>query len=121
MLDFSATYTDQYQLAMSQVYFKKGQKDHTAIFDYYFRKLPYNGGYAIFAGLQDLLKIIENLKFNDKDLEYLKKQDFDDDFLQYLKDFKYLLLILYRNSEFGSGRGRGFSHTAYFAGRSRYY
>ena len=89
MLDFSATYTDQYQLAMSQVYFKKGQKDHTAIFDYYFRKLPYNGGYAIFAGLQDLLKIIENLKFNDKDLEYLKKQDFDDDFLQYLKDFKF--------------------------------
>ncbi|MGW1454168.1 nicotinate phosphoribosyltransferase [Salegentibacter agarivorans] len=89
MLDFSATYTDQYQLAMSQVYFKKGQKDQTAIFDYYFRKLPYNGGYAIFAGLQDLLKIIENLKFNDKDLEYLKRQDFDDDFLQYLKDFKF--------------------------------
>jgi nicotinate phosphoribosyltransferase len=89
MLNFSATYTDQYQLAMSQVYFKKGQKDHTAIFDYYFRKLPFNGGYAIFAGLQDLLEIIENLKFSDKDLEYLKKQDFDDDFLEYLKDFKF--------------------------------
>ncbi|SKB52996.1 nicotinate phosphoribosyltransferase [Salegentibacter holothuriorum] len=89
MLDFSATYTDQYQLAMAQVYFKKGQKDHTAIFDYYFRKLPFQGGYAIFAGLQDLLEIIENLKFNDKDLEYLKKQDFDDDFLEYLKDFKF--------------------------------
>jgi len=89
MLDFSATYTDQYQLAMAQVYFKKGQKDYTAIFDYYFRKLPFNGGYAIFAGLQDLLEIIENIKFSDKDLEYLKKQDFDDDFLQYLKDFKF--------------------------------
>ncbi|PKD21456.1 nicotinate phosphoribosyltransferase [Salegentibacter salinarum] len=89
MLNFSATYTDQYQLAMSQVYFKNGQKDHTAIFDYYFRKLPYHGGYAIFAGLQDLLKIIENLRFSDKDLEYLKKQDFDDDFLEYLKDFKF--------------------------------
>ncbi|MBI6120781.1 nicotinate phosphoribosyltransferase [Salegentibacter maritimus] len=89
MLDFSATYTDQYQLAMAQVYFKKGQKNHTAIFDYYFRKLPYQGGYAIFAGLQDLLEIIENLKFNDKDLAYLKKQDFDDDFLEYLKNFKF--------------------------------
>ena len=89
MLDFSATYTDQYQLAMAQVYFKKGQKNHTAIFDYYFRKLPYQGGYAIFAGLQDLLEIIENLKFNDKDLEYLKKQAFDNDFLEYLKNFKF--------------------------------
>ena len=89
MLDFSATYTDQYQLAMAQVYFKKGQKDYTAIFDYYFRKLPFNGGYAIFAGLQDLLEIIENIKFSDKDLEYLEKQDFDDDFLEYLKDFKF--------------------------------
>ncbi|WP_289022377.1 nicotinate phosphoribosyltransferase [uncultured Salegentibacter sp.] len=89
MLDFSATYTDQYQLAMAQVYFKKGQKNHTAIFDYYFRKLPYQGGYAIFAGLQDLLEIIENLKFNEKDLAYLKKQDFDDDFLEYLKNFKF--------------------------------
>ena len=89
MLDFSATYTDQYQLSMAQVYFKKGQKDYTAIFDYYFRKLPFNGGYAIFAGLQDLLEIIENIKFSDKDLEYLKKQDFDDDFLEYLKDFKF--------------------------------
>ncbi len=89
MLNFSATYTDQYQLAMAQVYFKKGQKDYTAIFDYYFRKLPFNGGYAIFAGLQDLLEIIENIKFSDKDLEYLKKQDFDDDFLEYLKDFKF--------------------------------
>ncbi|MBZ9728252.1 nicotinate phosphoribosyltransferase [Salegentibacter sp. JZCK2] len=89
MLNFSATYTDQYQLAMAQVYFKKGQKDHTAIFDYFFRKLPFNGGYAIFAGLQDLLEIIENIKFSNKDLEYLKTQDFDDDFLDYLKDFKF--------------------------------
>jgi len=89
MLDFSATYTDQYQLAMSQVYFKQGQKDHTAIFDYYFRKLPYNGGYAIFAGLQDLVQVIEGLRFNEKDLEYLGKQDFDEDFLEYLKNFKF--------------------------------
>lgn len=89
MLEFSATYTDQYQLAMSEVYFKKGQKDHTAVFDYYFRKLPYDGGYAIFAGLQDLLKIIEGLRFNEKDLEYLKQQDFDPGFLEYLKDFKF--------------------------------
>lgn len=89
MNNFSATYTDQYQLSMAQVYFKKGHKDHTAIFDYYFRKLPYQGGYAIFSGLEDLLEIISKLKFNESDLEFLKLQGFDDEFLKYLKDFRF--------------------------------
>tara|TARA_R100000935_G_C2733884_1_gene123107 strand:- start:13 stop:207 length:195 start_codon:yes stop_codon:yes gene_type:complete len=64
MLNFSATYTDQYQLAMAQVYFQNGQKDTTAVFDYFFRKLPFGNGYAIFAGLEDLLEVLENLRFN---------------------------------------------------------
>ncbi|WP_026932786.1 nicotinate phosphoribosyltransferase [Christiangramia echinicola] len=89
MNNFSATYTDQYQLSMAQVYFKKGHKDHTAIFDYYFRKLPYQGGYAIFSGLEDLLEIISKMKFNESDLEFLKLQGFDDEFLKYLKDFRF--------------------------------
>ncbi|MGA8855439.1 MAG: nicotinate phosphoribosyltransferase [Christiangramia sp.] len=89
MNNFSATYTDQYQLAMAQVYFKKGHKNHNAVFDYYFRKLPFNGGYAIFSGLEDLLEIITNLRFNEKDLEFLKLQGFEDDFLKYLKEFKF--------------------------------
>ena len=89
MIDFSATYTDQYQLAMAQVYFENGQKDHTAVFDYYFRKLPFGGGYAIFSGLEDILEILENFRFNDGDLEYLKKQGFPSGFLDYLKDFKF--------------------------------
>lgn len=80
MIDFSATYTDQYQLAMAQVYFENGQKDHTAVFDYYFRKLPFGGGYAIFSGLEDILEILENFRFNDGDLEYLKKQGFPSGF-----------------------------------------
>lgn len=86
---FSATYTDQYQLAMAQVYFKKGHKNHKAVFDYFFRKLPFKGGYAIFAGLEDLLEIISNLRFSKDDLEYLQKQDFDPDFLDYLKEFRF--------------------------------
>ena len=89
MNNFSATYTDQYQLAMAQVYFKKGHKNHNAVFDYYFRKLPFHGGYAIFSGLEDLLEIITNLRFNEKDLEFLKLQGFEDDFLKYLKEFKF--------------------------------
>lgn len=89
MIDFSATYTDQYQLAMAQVYFENGQKDHTAVFDYFFRKLPFDGGYAIFAGLENILEILENFRFNKEDLEYLKNQGFPNDFLDYLKDFKF--------------------------------
>ncbi len=89
MNNFSATYTDQYQLAMAQVYFNKGQKDTTAVFDYFFRDLPFDGGYAIFAGLEDLLEIISKLRFSENDIQYLKKQGFTNDFLEYLKDFRF--------------------------------
>jgi nicotinate phosphoribosyltransferase len=89
MINFSATYTDQYQLAMAEVYFKNGHKEHTAVFDYYYRKNPFKGGYALFAGLEDLLHILKDLKFSKKDLEYLKKGGFSDSFLEYLKDFRF--------------------------------
>lgn len=94
MINFTATYTDQYQLSMAQVYFENGQKEHQAVFDYYFRKLPFGGGYAIFAGLEDLLEILENLSFSKEDIEYLKKQDFTEAFLEYLKDFKFTGTII---------------------------
>lgn len=89
MLNFSGTYTDLYQLSMAQVYFKKGHKDQKAVFDYFFRKIPFEGGYAVFAGLQDLLEVIQGLRFSKKDLDYLKEQDFDQEFLDYLKDFRF--------------------------------
>ncbi|TBW27833.1 nicotinate phosphoribosyltransferase [Gramella sp. KN1008] len=89
MEKFTATYTDQYQLAMAQVYFEKGHKEHDAVFDYFFRKLPFDGGYAIFAGLENLLEVVSNLSFSGDDLDYLKKQGFKDDFLQYLRNFKF--------------------------------
>lgn len=89
MIDFTATYTDQYQLAMAQAYFLKGRKEETAIFDYFFRKLPFGGGYAIFAGLETLLDVLENLHFNERDLAFLKKQDFDEQFIKYLKNFRF--------------------------------
>ena len=94
MINFTATYTDQYQLSMAQVYFENGQKEHQAVFDYYFRKLPFGGGYAIFAGLEDLLEILENLSFSKEDIEYLEKQDFTEAFLEYLKDFKFTGTII---------------------------
>ena len=70
MINFTATYTDYYQLAMAQVYFLKGQKNHTAVFDYFFRKSPFGGSYTIFAGLEDLLNALEQLYFDEKDIAF---------------------------------------------------
>ena len=89
MFDFSGTYTDQYQLTMGQVHFVKKQTRKTAVFDYFFRKIPFNGGYVIFAGLEDLLDIIEKLKFNSDDIDFLKKYNFSPEYLKYLESFKF--------------------------------
>ena len=89
MINYTATYTDKYQLTMSQVYFLKGQKETRAVFDYFFRKLPFNGGYAIFAGLEDLLNILESLRFDEEDLAFLKKQGYHPDFVKYLEKFRF--------------------------------
>ncbi|MFO8146394.1 MAG: nicotinate phosphoribosyltransferase [Bacteroidota bacterium] len=89
MLNITATYTDQYQLAMAQVYFQNGQRETTAVFDYFFRKLPFKNGYAIFAGLENLLEILEDLRFSDADINYLKKQEFSEEFIEYLRNFKF--------------------------------
>jgi nicotinate phosphoribosyltransferase len=89
MFNYTGTYTDKYQLSMAQVYFLKGQRDTSAVFDYFFRKLPFSGGYAVFAGLEDLLEILENLKFDKPDLEYLKELGYHPDFIGYLRKFRF--------------------------------
>ena len=89
MINYTATYTDKYQLAMSQVYFLKGQKETKAVFDYFFRKLPFNAGYAIFAGLEDLLNTLDMLRFDKDDLVYLKELGYHTDFISYLQDFRF--------------------------------
>lgn len=91
MKNFSitGTYTDLYQLTMGQVYFLKGAGRHDAVFDYFFRKLPFGGGYVVFAGLADLLQILEDLHFNKEDIEYLKSIGLHPDFVEHLKDFRF--------------------------------
>jgi len=89
MLDITATYTDQYELVMGQAYFLDGRKDQHAVFDYFYRKMPFNGGYTVFAGLQDLLAILENFRFDRKDLDFLRAQDFHPEYLAYLKNFHF--------------------------------
>jgi putative nicotinate phosphoribosyltransferase len=89
MFNYTATYTDKYQLTMSQVYFLKGQKDTKAVFDYFFRKLPFSGGYAIFAGLEDLLNTLDILRFDKPDLDFLKELGYHPDFIRYLENFRF--------------------------------
>lgn len=98
MIDYTPTYTDQYQLTMAQVYFNKGMQDETAVFDYFFRKLPFDGGYAILAGLEDLLDALRDFQFSEDDIQYLAEQNFDDEFIEYLKSFEFTGTI-YASSE----------------------
>ncbi|MFO7933778.1 MAG: nicotinate phosphoribosyltransferase [Bacteroidales bacterium] len=89
MIDYTGTYTDQYELSMALVYFKKNTAEEKAVFDYFFRKLAFDGGYAVFAGLDDLLGVLENLAFDEKDISFLREQGFPGDFLQYLEKFRF--------------------------------
>jgi nicotinate phosphoribosyltransferase len=89
MFNYTASYTDQYQLTMAQTYFLKGQQKNIAVFDYFFRKLPFEGGYAVFAGLGVLLDILEELKFDNIDIEFLREKGFHPDFIRFLKDFRF--------------------------------
>ncbi|TYB80368.1 nicotinate phosphoribosyltransferase [Bizionia saleffrena] len=84
----TAAYTDLYQITMAQVYFET-KPNGRAVFDYYYRHNPYSSGYSIFAGLEDVLDILENLKFSSTDLDYLEQQGFEKNFINYLKDFRF--------------------------------
>ncbi|MDW7761625.1 MAG: nicotinate phosphoribosyltransferase [Acidobacteriota bacterium] len=89
MFEFTASYVDQYELTMGQGYFLAGRKDESAVFDYFFRKNPFQGGYTVFAGLADLLGVLEDFRFDEKDLNYLKSQSFHPEYLDHLKHFKF--------------------------------
>lgn len=81
---------DLYELTMANGYFNDGDTTAKVVFDVFYRKNPDRGGFAIFAGLEQIVEYIENLHFSKEDIEYLRSLDtFTEDFLQYLKDFKF--------------------------------
>lgn len=81
---------DFYELTMSNGYFEHGLKDKTACFDMFFRKIPDGGGFAVMAGLEQLIEYIKELSFDDEDIEYLRSKGlFCEEFLDYLKNFKF--------------------------------
>ncbi len=85
----SALFTDFYELTMAQGYWKRGMSDH-AVFDYFFRRQPYSGGYSVFAGLGSLLEDLAGFRFGQDDLGYLESLGmFESGFLRYLQDFRF--------------------------------
>lgn len=81
---------DLYELTMSYNYFINGLKDQIVYFDLFYRRNPDEGGYVIFAGLEQAIECVKNLHFSDGDIEYLRSLNkFDDAFLAYLKDFSF--------------------------------
>ena len=89
-IDHPATYTDYYELTMAQGYFLSGMHYKTATFDYYFRKIPFNGGYVVYAGIQELIETIKHFTFSETETEYLVKEGFEKSFIEYLKSFKFM-------------------------------
>ena len=82
--------TDFYELTMANGYFETGMGENIAYFDMFFRKVPEGGGFAIMAGLEQLIDYLKNLKFTDEDIEYLRgKNMFSEKFLDYLKNFEF--------------------------------
>ena len=81
---------DFYELTMSYGYFNHGYKDRICYFDVFYRKCPDNGGFAIAAGLQQIVEYVQDLHFSAEDIEYLRGRGiFGEDFLAYLADFKF--------------------------------
>ncbi|MBR0597621.1 nicotinate phosphoribosyltransferase [Sinanaerobacter chloroacetimidivorans] len=82
--------TDFYELTMANGYFETGMSNDIAYFDMFFRKIPDGGGFAIAAGLEQMINYLDNLKFYDRDIEYLRgKGMFSEGFLEYLRNFKF--------------------------------
>ena len=82
--------TDFYEFTMANGFFSEGYKDKIAYFDMFFRKNPDNGGFAVMAGLEQVIDYLKNLKFEPEDIEYLRSKGiFNEEFLKYLSDFKF--------------------------------
>ncbi|MGL4589766.1 MAG: nicotinate phosphoribosyltransferase [Mycoplasmatales bacterium] len=80
-----ALHTDLYQLNMGLAYFNDNTHERKAVFEVYYRDNPFNNGHGIFAGLEKIIEIIQNFKFTDEDIAYLKSElDYPNAYLDYL-------------------------------------
>ena len=82
--------TDYYEYTMINGYFHAGIQDKVAVFDVFFRRVPEDGGFAIFAGLQQIIEYINSLSFTEEDIEYFRRKGcFSEEFFDFLRNFKF--------------------------------
>lgn len=82
--------TDFYEFTMMNGFFAEGLKDREAYFDMFFRRIPDDGGFAVMAGIEQMIEYIKNINFTQEDIEFLRsKKIFGDEFLKYLRDFRF--------------------------------
>lgn len=82
--------TDFYEITMANGYFCSSMNEDIAYFDMFFRRIPDGGGYAVMAGLEQVIEYLENLKFTKDDIDFLRsKKIFSEDFLRYLEEFRF--------------------------------
>ncbi|WP_233566615.1 nicotinate phosphoribosyltransferase [Cohnella endophytica] len=91
MTDSLALHTDKYQINMMYAHWKRGTADEVAVFEAYFRKLPFGNGYAVFAGLERIVGYIKGLAFAEEDIAYLRTQEegYEEAFLERLREFRF--------------------------------
>jgi nicotinate phosphoribosyltransferase len=86
-------FVDFYELTMAQGHFFNGVSNRRVSFDYFFREIPFRGGYVVFAGLEDLLDALDQYTFDAEDCEYLRSVGLRNEFIDYLRDLKLKLTV----------------------------
>ncbi|MGE8205506.1 nicotinate phosphoribosyltransferase [Heyndrickxia sp. NPDC080065] len=87
--DSFALHTDLYQINMAETYWRDRIDQKKAVFEVYFRKLPFGNGFAVFAGLERLIDYIQHFQFTETDIDYLREEGYQEDFLLYLKEMRF--------------------------------
>lgn len=87
--DSFALHTDLYQINMAETYWRDRVHNKKSVFEVYFRKLPFGNGYAIFAGLKRVIDYLSNFHFTKSDIDYLREEGYEEDFLAYLKEVRF--------------------------------
>lgn len=83
-------HTDLYQINMAKTYWQDGIHERKAVFEVFFRKLPFDNGYAIFAGLERITEYLRDFRFSKEDIQYLRNElGYEEEFLQYLSDLRF--------------------------------
>ena len=87
--DSLVLHTDLYQINMAETYWKDGFQNRKAVFELYFRKMPFGNGYAVFAGLERVIDFLNHFKFSETDIDYLTTLGYSKDYIDFLKNLRF--------------------------------